>query len=275
MKKIGLVIMAVLLVWLLSGCYAAQVTSELNITSPTGAGTKTIAAEVLKDEADHPTDAGQKVTDNSKFFPNGVEPVVQWLKDNVPEGFTVDLIDKSDRWIFTISYSFTDINDYNAKSKLLMGADRWEKEEVADTVLTAEAVDGGHNVSIKEDARMLELTFLKYFEQIYNNPDLFDPKKGDPNSDPTTLNDTFNVVNIRVDIGSNVTDVKMNEEGKTVIDIDASGFIPEGGAAAGGASDGSSNPATGDRGIALYVTLATASLAAIVWLAVRRKKSAA
>ena len=112
MKKILILITTLLMfTMVLTGCWKGTVKSDMGITK-NGQGQKTITVEILKDHMPKPDGKGN-VDDNSKFFKGGFEALQKWLKSNAPAGYEVKVTDEKDKYIYTINYSFTTLNEYN------------------------------------------------------------------------------------------------------------------------------------------------------------------
>jgi hypothetical protein len=181
---------------LLSGCYYSHVTSVMCIQNDQGAGRKTIYMDLIKDGANDPS--GNPVSGNEDFLPQGPEAVADWLEQHVPPGFETGLIEEEDRYVFYISYSFTDVDDYNAKTKLLIGAARWDAKGLRDAQMKITDEEGFYHVTFTEDTVNTVESAMVYFEQIYNNPSLFDPHG-------YSLEDTRKLVSADINIGYKTT----------------------------------------------------------------------
>lgn len=274
MRKWFVAGMAALLMLALAGCWAGEVKSEITITSAEGAGTRTITVDVLKDHVAKP-DGNGNVDDNSAYFPNGVAAVEQWLKATLPDGFQVELRDEADKHVFAVTYSFANLADYNAKTKLLIGEDRWNEEGLQDAVLQTKAVDGGHEVTLIEDRAVLKGILLSYLTPIYLDGELFDPTHG--GHDVVKLDEVYTLNGLAIQIGEQRESFDLTGEGAAAGPASATGFLAVGAAGqeagVGEEAQGSeesqaaqaANPKTADGGVGMFVMLAVLAAAAAVW----------
>jgi hypothetical protein len=266
-RNVGVLAIFAMVAVLLTGCWAGEVYSTLTITSEAGAGTKVVYIEVLKDHVQKPDNNGT-VDDNSQYFPNGMQAVADWLKENVPAGFTVELKETEDMHVYSISYSFTDIADYNAKTKQLIGEERWNANGLQEATLSV--ADG--KVTFTEDAAVTMQSALAYIEQVYNQPDLYDSTKGGT-AGALTLDQIYSMKNITVKVGGTEQTFELAEGTQ----LSVTGAIGAASANTGGASAGAvaENPATGDAVLQYGIlALASAALFAFAW-AFRRKSGRA
>jgi hypothetical protein len=199
-KRLSAVISVVLVLVLLSGCWAGQVNSGMTVTSDKGAGTKTISIDILKDHVKRPDGKGT-VDDNSKYFPGGMKAVTDWGKKNVPAGFKVELKDSKDKWTYNITYTFKDIKDYNDKTKKLIGNEVWKTLSLKPAVLKVKAAKGGSNVTFTEDAAFLSASVNALMKKFYDEKTLYDAKGG-KEQDPVTVDVIYNVNETKLKVGN-------------------------------------------------------------------------
>lgn len=263
-RYVGLLSMLAMVAALLSGCWAGEVYSTLTITSEAGAGTKVVYVEVLKDHVQKPDNNGT-VDDNSQYFPNGMQAVADWLKENVPDGFTVELKETEDMHVYSISYSFADIADYNAKTKRLIGEERWNANGLQEAALSV--ADG--KVTFTEDAAVTMQSALAYIEQVYDQPDLYDSTKGGT-AEALSVDQIYAMKNITVKVGGTEQTFELAEGTQ----LSVTGTIDAGAANTGAepADAAAENPATGDV-VLQYGILALAGAALFVFAWAFRRKS--
>ncbi|RAP74070.1 hypothetical protein [Paenibacillus montanisoli] len=223
MKKIVTVVVSLLLVMALSGCWAGDVNSGLTITSAAGAGYKTLRIEILKDHVEKP-DKNGKVDDNSDYFPNGMNAVTKFLKKSVPAGFKIGFREEKNKYVYSVTYSFKDIKDYNAKTKQLIGSKVWAEKKLKDATITSVAAAGGKKVTFKEDASLTATSVLEVIKKVYLNPDVFDPTHG--GHEVITIDQVYALKGISAKVGNSaVKTFDMTVKGKPVTTIQQTGFI--------------------------------------------------
>lgn len=179
-KKILALLLVVSMIIILASCTAAHGMSSVTITSKEGAGTKTLVMSIPKCNDNGVPDEHQE-----KFFPKGHEPVREWLEETY--GYEVTFEEFDDRWDYTMTFSFKDIDDYNAKMKELMTETYWldlAEEDIAE--LTVEEVDGGYNVTLKESVFANKAAIAGIMSKLREQEDIFDWMygTGDPNNKP-------------------------------------------------------------------------------------------
>src|SRR5690554_7023984 len=115
------------------------------ITSKDGAGIKTINVRIPRDHTE--SAANQNAGDvNSAFFPKGHKPVVEYIQSIVPEGVVVTFEEQDDYWVYSLTYNFTSINDYNDKTKALIPDDAYQLSVSKPATLTSKEADGGYEL---------------------------------------------------------------------------------------------------------------------------------
>lgn len=159
MKKLSFALVIAMVAVLLTGCFQGVVTSEMTITSIEGAGTKTIKCDIYKDEADKPDGTG-KVADNfsgdNPYFLKPIDDVVAFLNSKAPEGVAVTMEEKADKYVLSFTYSFKDLADYNAKTKALIGEERWAASDMSEAAIEVVDAEGGKKVTFTEDIEVLK-----------------------------------------------------------------------------------------------------------------------
>ncbi|MFC5530526.1 hypothetical protein [Cohnella yongneupensis] len=223
MKKLSTVLAIVLLAFALTGCWGGEVKSSMTITSAAGAGSKTLTIVVLKDTATKPDNNGT-VDDNSTFFPNGMGAVTTFLKKSVPSGFKVAFKEEKNDYVYTITYAFKDIKDYNAKTKQLIGSKVWKDNKLKDATLTSVTTKGGKKVTFKEDASIVSTSVLELIKKVYANPDVYDPTHG--GHDAVKIESVYTLKGISIKVGdSAVKSFDMTNKDKPVTTITQVGFM--------------------------------------------------
>lgn len=211
MKKKSLMLLILLflpLIIILTGCEKGDSYSTMVINED-GSGTKTIYARFKRDHLF--SEADQKSGKvNSSFFPKGQEPVVEWLKDQVPDGFDVAFEEQEDYWVYTISYSFTDIDDYNKKTRQLIKDKHWLEGYLEPAVLEKIDDSSEYNIVFKEQTAILKYSLLGYLEDLHLQTDIFDYTQG--GRDNVTPADHFQQTEVAVSIGSDEAKAEMEDE---------------------------------------------------------------
>lgn len=286
-RKLGVLLILAVALLLIVSCRQGTSWSDMEI-GPGGAGTKTIHYKWEKDSL--ATEADLTKGDLlSKFFPQGEQAVADWLQDQVPAGFVVEYNgDLADYHEITISYSFTDIDDYNAKTKMMIPTNIWEDNFLEEATLTSEAVTGGFNLTFRESLALLKYSGYGYFLSLYEQTDIFD-KTRDGYDDGTAYNpdNQFDYMTVIVTVGDESLTI---EAGKNVntgewdsVDpnayIELTGFVAEAEAtatpeptSAEATPTTSTNPTTPDAGMVPAILAAAFGLSTLV-MAVRRKKA--
>lgn len=199
MKKLSLISLLIitLLAIILTGCEKGDTYSTMTFNED-GSGTKTIYAKFQRDHLF--SEANQKSGKvNSSFFPKGQEPVVEWFKEQVPEGFEVDFEEQEDYWVYSITYSFTDLDDYNKKTRQLIKDRHWLDSYLEPAVI--EPIDeSDNNIVFREQTAILRLSLLGYLEDLHLQTDIFDHTQG--GRDNIAPGDHFEPTEVMVSIGS-------------------------------------------------------------------------
>lgn len=197
MRKIILMLIVTLLGIVLSGCSEAKVFSETTIFNKSGAGTRTLFINI---ERDHKFSAEDRAKGNvnSVFFPNGFEPVREYIQSLVPEGCVVGFEEQRDHWVYTITYSFNDIDDYNKKTRELINDIIYEDEELEPAVLTVVERDGGWDVTFKEKTAVAKAIVMGYIAELHFNEEVFDRTGGGRGSKKPRENFSFDRVTVKI-----------------------------------------------------------------------------
>lgn len=228
MKKIFALIATLLMVtMLLTGCWKGTVKSDMGITK-NGEGQKTITVEILKDHMPKPDGKGN-VDDNSQFFKGGFEALNKWVKANAPAGYDVNVTDDKDKYIYTISYSFKTIDEYNEKTKKLIGDAKYKELSLSPATLTEEEAKNsegkkGSKLTFKESKDVLYASVAWAIEGVFNNKELFDP---DPHKTGAIgLTDIYEIKSIKVKVGDTEKEFDLTkDENSSLTDVELSGFV--------------------------------------------------
>ncbi|MDD3122605.1 MAG: hypothetical protein PHC62_03695 [Candidatus Izemoplasmatales bacterium] len=124
-KKLIFLVVMILSVFVLTGCWAGEVGVTTTFNDSKGAGTRTIILDVMDDtlsdtpiiNPDDPDQTeGKGAVINNKHIEGGLPAIQTWLQENAPSFITVEemTVDGYHRY-FTLSYTFTDFDDFLAK----------------------------------------------------------------------------------------------------------------------------------------------------------------
>ncbi len=257
MRLKGLLILMLAFVFVLSGCWYGETKTDTTINTIAGAGTRTITVEVWNDDVAKP-DGNGNVDDNTDYFPAGLDPVITWLDGVTPNYVTVTKTTTATTQDINLTFSFSDFNDFKAKSLELTGKGSFTVEPT----LTAVDATGGSNVTFTEDKSTVSDIVLNYFGQLYVEDTIFDPMHGtgDPGS-ILAVADVFRINSYTTTVGDNSESFDVIADNAVV--LTTTGFV---------AADAVPNPETGDQGYAMYAILAALASATVAWLFVNRRK---
>lgn len=184
MKKASLMMVLALVMVLFSACWPGEIRSEMKIENETGKGTKTIVAEILKEGQPKPDGNGKVET--LQHLPKGFASIGEWLQENKPEEMELVLSEDDTKYIYTFTYDFENIEEYNTKTKAIAG-DAWTDYKIEDATLSSveTKVDGDnkYEVTFNESPNVLYVSMLWAIEGIYYNKEIFD---NDPNGTGAT-----------------------------------------------------------------------------------------
>ncbi|MCM0647309.1 hypothetical protein NBE98_02835 [Clostridium swellfunianum] len=227
MKKLSRLIVLIFVVsMLLTGCWKGDISSDTAMNRG-GEGTKTITMELLKDNQPKPDGKGN-VEDNSQFFKGGFPALAAWLQKNVPEGFKVDVKEEATKYVYSITYSFKDINEYNEKTKKLIGNAKYEELGLKPSTLNEEeAKDSNgkkaYKLTFTESKDVLYASSAWAVEGIFNDTNLFDP---DPHKTGAIgMTDIYQLKSIKLKIGDTTKDFDLTkEENASLTEVSLAGF---------------------------------------------------
>jgi predicted small secreted protein len=173
-KAIAGIAIICLMLFVLTSCYSGIGKADMQITSVSGAGTRTFSMEILKDGAVNPDDSqpvAEMFTQNG-YFPQGINAVVTLLNAKKPAGVpTIAMEEKSDRYILSYTISFSSIDDFNTKVKAIAGQ-YWDANSTEPATLTSSSVTGGTSLAYTEDVQ------LTYTCNLWASHALFDDTTG-------------------------------------------------------------------------------------------------
>jgi len=178
-KKILLIFLAsVFVIFTLAGCEMAEIHSELTILSTDGSGTRVIRINIPRDEVMDPRKSDPESEfygdANSFHFPQGFAPVLTWANNQVPAGVTVEFSEDAEYYIYTITITFSSIEDYNNKVEALIDPGDYLDFIHTKATLVFEPVEGGYNATFTEMTITGEYIAFNLIKKLRNEDDLFD-----------------------------------------------------------------------------------------------------
>lgn len=131
-----------------TGCMQATPTSTMTITSLEGAGERSFVFAIPADKdavANDPDEdgwVGYSVYNNSSYFPQGYQALADYLMQKLGSDYKIT-VDESgvDNVLITLTYSFTSVADYTAKTKALVTEKRWTDCKFKDPAIYIEKID--------------------------------------------------------------------------------------------------------------------------------------
>ncbi len=131
-----------------TGCQTATSSSMMTITSLEGAGTRTFTFQIAADKeavANDPDENGvvtYQTFNNSTYFPLGYQAMCDYIEEKLGSDYTVTVDESAVDYVYiNLTYSFTNIEDYVAKTKALVTEERWTKSKFADPKIYVERLD--------------------------------------------------------------------------------------------------------------------------------------
>lgn len=107
-----------LILVILGSCTPAAEHSSLTFKTPGGKGSRQITVSFYKNgKKNHKNE----VSDNEDYFPKGVPAAEDFLRSRLPEEYHLRLEETEEQYLFILSYEFEHIQDYNAKTRKLIG----------------------------------------------------------------------------------------------------------------------------------------------------------
>lgn len=168
-KKILLVSLLLAFILAVTACSEGTVSGKTEIYSDKS-GVKTVTVRVWGDQ--EPLEGRDYTAGNNTAFmlsqgDDLVEKLYEFceLKDDVTMSFTAGASNKESTYI-TMRFTFTDIDDYNRKGRIIAGKNA---SEWVDATLTAD----GDTVTFSEPANNLKLLYLDILEKYFNDFDCY------------------------------------------------------------------------------------------------------
>lgn len=121
-KKLAFLVVLIFTVFALTACWPGEVGVTTTFTDKDGAGTRVIVLDVMDDTLSatpitNPDDPdgteGKGAVINNKHIDGGLVAIQTWFEENAPTFVTVEAMrTEGYHRYFTLSYSFTDFNDF-------------------------------------------------------------------------------------------------------------------------------------------------------------------
>lgn len=195
LKKLGVLAMAVVLCISLASCGGVVPSSYLEVDPATGAGKANFTMSVPKNGAEgignnFVVADGDNPNVNQGYI-TSADALLKLMKSKVPSGFEVtmkeqtkmeDIIDEDTEEVtgqrdtgsydYTVTFSFSDIKDYNAKIKEWLPAKYWDlaktalNDEVKEAAMETTGDAKSANVSLTVDMRILEVVCQWVYDVI-------------------------------------------------------------------------------------------------------------
>lgn len=244
-KMFAAVALCMVIMLLFCGCQAALVSSNVNVNAD-GSGTKTITAVIYGDETilagEENVEEPGLVGNNSKFLLVSGDQLVSKLKSySGLEDVQIATVESDGNTILTVTYDFSSIDDYVAKTKLLAGDDA---EQIEAPIFTE---NGDGTFTYKENTENTQISLDNIFESLYNDPEAFSKDgQGDCDLEANGYDYTciYTVLSASATVGDETTTVEINkyDETNTIIEQDWSDYIEVTGVAAPAGSGSSAEP---------------------------------
>jgi hypothetical protein len=184
MKKVFVILLAMVMVFSLAACKAGVPNYELQIDPATGEGTANFTIRVPKNDA--PEVGNNFDKEEEKGYIKSADALLTLFQDAVPSGFDVTMKDEENivtnddgndvdqgNFAYTLTFTFKGIDDYNKKIMDLVGQSSWDgandaAKAVADTAgssftkivpatMTSEPNGDKSTVTFSEDLRILDV----------------------------------------------------------------------------------------------------------------------
>lgn len=278
MKKLSLALMFVLVMAFLTGCYQGVVSSTMLVKNVEGEGTKTITCYIYKDAAVKPDELGKPAAEQKKVEDNfgGANPyilkpianVISFLNTKAPKGLEVTLAaEDADKYTIAMTYSFTNLEDYNNKTKAIIGDSIWTTDEMVNATISSKDVDGGKEITFIEDLSVLKNSVKWAAEALLNDTTgVYNSAraKAEGLTADGAATSIFILEPFAITVGDNKTTINT-----TATEVKAIGFVAAPVATSVPVEKPEKNPSTGDVEM-IYLFAAAASAGAIT-LGLRRK----
>lgn len=245
-KLLAAVVLCMVVMLVFCGCQAGLVSSNVTIHAD-GSGTKTITVVIYGDESilagEENVEEPGLVGNNSKFLLVSGDELVNKLKSySALKDLEITTAEADGNTTVTVTYSFSSIDDYVAKTKLLAGDD-------ADRIEAPTFTDNGDGTFLyRENTENTGISLDNIFESLYNDPEAFSMDgQGDCNLESFGYDYTciYTIMSVSATVGESTTKVDVNEynESNTVIELDWADYIEVTGTPAS-ASTGDTTPNT-------------------------------
>lgn len=244
-KLFAAIILCVALVLALTGCQAALLSTNVTVYAD-GSGVKTITAVIYGDECVLAGEEGIEepglVGNNSKYLLVSGDALVSKIKSySALEDIQVTTAQQDGKTILTVSYSFSSMDDYFAKTKTLArdNADKIEAPAFTD--------NGDGTFTFRENTENTGYAVDNLFQSLYNDPEAFSKDgQGDCDLESFGYDYTciYTVLAESATVGDQTATVNVNEynESNTIIELDWADYIEVTGKPAAAPSSGTSEP---------------------------------
>ncbi|MDD6201248.1 MAG: hypothetical protein PUB93_08310 [Firmicutes bacterium] len=244
-KLFAAIILCMALVLVLAGCQAALLSTNVTVYAD-GSGVKTITAVIYGDECilagEEGIDEPGLVGNNSKYLLVSGDALVNKIKSySALEDIQVTASEQDGKTILTVSYAFSSMDDYFAKTKTLAkdNADKIEAPTFTD--------NGDGTFTFKENTENTGYAVDNLFQSLYNDPEAFSKDgQGDCNLEEFGYDYTciYTVLAESATVGDQTTTVNVNEynETNTIIELDWEDYIEVTGKPAAASSDEKPEP---------------------------------
>lgn len=272
-KKVLAILLVLSLVVALASCTLARTTTSVEILTKDGGGNKTIVVSIPKYKDDGNFDDEQE-----KFFPQGFEPVKEFIQETLGDDYEVTFEEKEDSWDYVVKFSFDNIDDYNAKMRAMMTDNTWsewaEPYDGGIASIEVEEADGGWNVTFTENVFANKAAVVGIIERLREQDDIFDESRGAADGKEVCDKNGHEVLKtVEVKVGDNsdsLTSTLVDPDKSLVDDGDQTQLVVTGFISADGSSDNGDktpapsggddkSPQTGDYGLVFAIIMLLAS----------------
>ncbi len=228
-KKLTLMLSLVMVVIiLLTGCQAALVDSNVTLNAD-GSGTKTITLAIYADDAilagEENVEEPGTVGNNSKYLLVTGDALIAKIKSySALEDLAVTSATEGKITTVTLSYSFSSIDDYTAKTKKLA------KDDADKIVAPTYTKNDDGTYTYKESTENTQYSLDNLFKTLYNDPEAFSKDgQGDCDLEAWGYDYTciYTIMSVAATVGSATTKVQVNvyNETNTIVEQDWADFI--------------------------------------------------
>ncbi len=154
-KVLALLSSLLVLVMLMTACYPAGLVNEMTLNVD-GSGTRKFTVFLLKDGVENPDDPDEIVSGmftDPGYFPQGIQPAVDYLNGLRPDFLTeLEVEEEDDNYLVTFYMDFDSIEDLNEKFDVLSLDWDWEDNGVDEAAITIEEEEDKTVYTYTEDA---------------------------------------------------------------------------------------------------------------------------